>query len=68
MKLIYLGYKCMRCDELMVEGKAIPPAMVEMGDGKLIEGAWKECAPLVDVLKCPKCGRSYQPSTKPFPV
>ena len=49
---------CDRCDTVMVMGKAIPSAMEE---GALYDPT-NPCAvwpfELMDVLKCPNCGRS----------
>lgn len=47
----------------MVRGKAIPEAVVNMGDGQHSIGTHVKNAPLVDVWKCPDCGHSFTADT-----
>ena len=49
--------KCDRCDTVMVMGKAIPSAMEE-GSHYFITPWANWPFKLMDVLKCPSCGRS----------
>ncbi len=49
---------CKRCKIEMKTGFAIPPAIVGTGTGTMSYGWWRCIAPLVAVLKCPKCGYS----------
>jgi hypothetical protein len=49
----------------MTPSKAIPEAVVSLGEGQHSVGAHQNNAPLVDVWKCPECGHSFQPPATP---
>lgn len=51
----------------MVLSKAIPEAMVNMGEGQYSGGSHVGNAPLVDVWKCPECGHSFRADAPPSP-
>ena len=61
-----LTHACPRHRTLLVAEASIPPAIVGHEEGTLSQGAWQGAwqgvAPLVVVLKCPKCGYSLRMS------
>jgi hypothetical protein len=59
--------RCNSCHCYMTPGKAIPEAVVDMGEGQYSVGAYVGNAPLVDVWKCPECGHSFKDDWSPAP-
>ncbi len=59
--------RCNSCHCYMTPSKAIPEAVVNMGEGQYSGGSHVGHAPLVDVWKCPECGHSFWAAAPPAP-